>query len=122
MKVLLVEDNEAISKSMKRYLDMNGMSCQTESDGKNALDVIRLKQHDVIILDLAMPVFSGLDIFYELKNNGELCDHKIIINTATPIEPELKEDFFESGILDILFKPLNPRTLLCKLKSLEKNN
>ena len=120
MKVLLVEDNESISKSMKRYLDMNGMSCQTESDGKNALDVIRLKQHDVIILDLAMPGFSGLDIFYELKNNGELRDHKIIINTATPIEPELKEDFFESGILDILFKPLNPRTLLCKLKSLEK--
>ena len=62
MKILVVDDNESISSMLKKFLTIKGHDCTASQDGRNALDMMVREKFDVIILDLAMPEFTGYDI------------------------------------------------------------
>ena len=69
MKVLLIDDNETITEMMSKYLTAKGHQCSVTNDGRTGLTLINEKKFDVVLLDLAMPDFTGVDVIDELSKS-----------------------------------------------------
>src|SRR5947209_19844286 len=106
MRVLIIDDNEDVTEAISDYLESIGDSCTCLKDGKQGLEVIKKEGHnyDAIILDLAMPDFSGYDVLHSLKNERLLNPHNIILFTASSIPDKDAEAI---GVKTILRKPLS---------------
>jgi len=73
-------------------------------DSKEGLSSIRSGKHDLILLDMAMPVFSGLDILRSLKAENTVERTNIVIFTASS-DPKMYEEIRDSRVKEILKKP-----------------
>lgn len=116
MNILLIEDHIAISKALSKFLKINNINCIVANDGKNGLAQIKSNKWDAILLDLALPDFSGMDIINELENTGEIKDKNIIVYTASIFDHELKESILAKGVKDILLKPADPDIIVSTLR------
>ena len=72
MKILLVEDEQELSKSIQQYLNGNDFLCEPVNNVEDALEKITMYQYDCILLDLSLPDGNGFEILKKLKqiNNG----------------------------------------------------
>jgi len=106
MRVLIIDDNEDVTEAISDYLESIGDSCTSLNDGKQGLEVIKKEGHDydAIILDLAMPDFSGYDVLESLKNEMLIDPNNIILFTASSIPDKDAEAI---GVKTILRKPLS---------------
>ena len=92
MKILVVEDNIDISEVMSTFCGARkDIVCQVTNTGQEGLDRIRAEHFDLILLDLAMPDFSGFDVIKSLKQDGLLESKNIVIFTASSNQDLLKE-------------------------------
>ncbi len=93
MKVLPIDDNKDITEMVRLCLEsQEDVTCSIVYDGKTKLQSIREDTLDVILLDLAMPEFSGFDIFKALKNEDSLRFKNVLIFTVSSVtENELQE-------------------------------
>ena len=107
MKVLLIEDNETLSKMMSKYFRIKKVDCTVLNDGTEGLEQILSQKHDVVLLDLAMPDFSGYDIIDSLEKKGKLKEIKIIILTASSISDQDLENLVKRGVRAYLRKPVD---------------
>lgn len=107
MKVLLIEDNETLSKMMSKYFRIKKVDCTVLNDGREGLEQILEQKHDVVLLDLAIPDFSGYDIIDSLEKDGKLKGTKIIILTASSISDQDFVNFQKRGIRACLRKPVD---------------
>src|SRR5438445_5215036 len=112
MKALLIDDNEQITEMLAQYLTLKGYDCIISNDGKNGLDQILSKNYDIILLDIAMPEFSGIDVIETLEKKGMLRELKIIVLTASSVTDEEMADLLERGVLVTMKKPVNLSRLL----------
>ena len=112
MKVLLIEDNANISDMMAQYLTLKGYGCTIAHSGKDGLSQILSKNYDIIILDLAMPEFSGYDIIDSLEKKGKLKEQKIIVLTAFSLTEKDMKDLVNRGIRACLKKPVQLSEIL----------
>lgn len=80
--VLVVEDDPWIRSLMADLLDGEGYKVLQAADGQAGLDLARQLNPDVILLDLAMPEKSGLDVLHELKTGGPTQDIPVIVVSA----------------------------------------
>ena len=112
MKALLIDDNEQITEMLAQYLTLKGYDCTISNDGKNGLDHILSKNYDIILLDIAMPEFSGIDVIETLEKKGMLRELKIIVLTASSVTDEEMADLLERGVLVTMKKPVNLSRLL----------
>ncbi|MFB5615329.1 MAG: response regulator, partial [Candidatus Nitrosomaritimum yanchengensis] len=62
LEVLIIDDNEQITKMISSFLDMSNHECTVVNDGKEGLELVKTNQYDSIVLDLAMPEFDGYEI------------------------------------------------------------
>jgi DNA-binding response OmpR family regulator len=60
MKILVIDDSQEIAEALKFWLENQGVTVEVITDGSTGLDMIRNKQFDLILLDVAMPDFTGL--------------------------------------------------------------
>lgn len=104
MKILVIDDSQEIAEALKFWLENEGVTVEVITDGSTGLDMIRNKQFDLILLDVAMPDFTGLDVIDSLKNEGLLESKNIIIFTASS-DKNLFEMLKNSGVKGILKKP-----------------
>jgi CheY-like chemotaxis protein len=104
MKILVIDDSTEIAEALKFWLENEGVTVEVITDGSTGLDMIRNKQFDLILLDVAMPDFTGLDVIDSLKNEGLLESKNIIIFTASS-DKNLFERLKNSGVKGILKKP-----------------
>lgn len=111
MKVLLVDDNEEIADALSFYCESKQIDCDTVTDGKSGLSAILEGNYDLILLDVAMPEFSGLDVIESLKADGLLEKTNLVVFTASS-DSKLLEEIGNSGVKEILKKP-------CGLEDLE---
>lgn len=114
--VLVVEDNEINRFLIKKFLKKWGVSGDFAENGKEALDKIRHHAYDVVLMDIQMPVMSGLEATIAIRNM-EKQEHRqlpIIALTATILDQEL-EEIKKSGMNDYIAKPFSPDDLYRKL-------
>jgi CheY-like chemotaxis protein len=107
MKILLVDDNAEITEMVSFYLQSNGAECKVANTGRGGLEEIRRGKYDVVILDLAIPEFSGFDVFNALKKEGLIESNNIVIFTASSISEENVESMVRDGAKLVLRKPVS---------------
>lgn len=112
MKVLLIDDNESITEMMYKYLTGKGHECIVANDGRNGLTLIEQEKFDVILLDLAMPEFTGVDVIDHLYKNGKIEKHKIVLFTASSVTDEEVQKLMKKGAHSCLKKPVKLEVLL----------
>ncbi len=117
LNVLIIDDNEQITKMISTFLDMSNHDCTIVNDGKEGLELIKTKQYDSIVLDLAMPEFDGFKILDTLQDEDPSQISKIIILTASSISLETVKKFKELGVSSCLQKPVDIDQLLSKITS-----
>ena len=115
LNILIIDDNEQITKMISSFLDMSNHECTVVNDGKEGLESIKTKQYDSIILDLAMPEYDGYKILETLKTEDPTQLPKIIILTASNIPLDTVRRFKELGIASCLQKPVDIDQLLTKI-------
>ena len=111
MKILVVDDNEDIVELMKSLLESGGYDINTTTSGKECLNLILKEKFDIVLLDVTMPEFSGLDVIQSLKDSGNLDKNKIILFTAASISDDEIEKWIKMGVKNCLRKPFDPSTL-----------
>ena len=105
MKLLLIEDNEESIEVISFYCYSKGnIDFQVINNGKEGLEAIQKDDFDLILLDLAMPEFSGYDVVKALKEEGILESKNIAIFSASS-DRTLIEEMRKKGVKDILKKP-----------------
>lgn len=115
LKILIVDDNEQITKMLTTFLELKEHECTVANDGKEGLGLIKENRHDVILLDLAMPEFDGYAVIKDLEENNMLKDHKIIVFTASTITPEELDELVKRGVTTYILKPIDIDILHTKL-------
>ena len=114
-KVLIVDDDDAILKSLKRGLELENFLVDTAGGGREALDKIHNKPPDIIVLDINMPDIDGISVTQRLrKNNIQI---PICILSARD-ETTDRVIGLESGADDYLVKPFALQELLARLRAL----
>jgi DNA-binding response OmpR family regulator len=115
LNVLIIDDNEQITKMISSFLDMSNHDCTVVNDGKEGLELIKTKQYDSIVLDLAMPEFDGYEILETIQSEDPSQLRKIIILTASTVPIETVRKFKELGISACLQKPVDIDQLLSRI-------
>jgi CheY-like chemotaxis protein len=105
MKLLLVDDNEKITEVISFYCSSINVDCMVVNDGKEGVEIIR-KNNDfeLILLDLAMPDFSGVNVVNSLKEDGLLDSRNVVIINDSS-DHKMLEEIRKSGVKGILRKP-----------------
>ena len=81
-RVLLIEDEPNIIEAIRFILSREGWRVDTHSDGKTALEIIRTRAPDVVILDVMLPNRSGYDILHDLRGDEALEGLPVLMLTA----------------------------------------
>lgn len=115
MKILLIEDQVALSKSISGYLINEGHICETAMDYGAALAKINIYNYDCILLDLSLPGGDGMDILSELRKMKK-ADGLIIISAKDALDDKLKG--LTLGADDYLVKPFHLSELHARILSL----
>lgn len=117
MKILLCEDDEVMSFMVLTKLRKDGVGeIDHARDGKEAKEVIASKSYDLIILDIFMPFFSGLELIEYIRIERKL-KTPIIILSAEGSESTVLEAF-ELGADEFIAKPFSPAELIVRIKRL----
>lgn len=116
-KILLIEDDERLSKLIKKGLEENGFEVVLVYDGEMAIRLFDNAHFDLIITDLILPKMNGLDICKVIRKKGSKVP--IIMLTALGTTDD-KLEGFDAGADDYLVKPFDFRELHARIKTLLK--
>jgi len=112
MKILLIDDNQEITRPLSKFLTMKGHDCTVLNDGRNGLTLLEGNKFDVVILDLAMPKFSGYDVIDALEKSGKIKEQRIIVFSALSLEDDEMKELEKRGIYACIKKPIKLPPLL----------
>ena len=118
-KILIVEDDERIAKTISKGLGEKGFETEIAFDGKIGLKLAISGEFDLIILDLNLPELNGYQVAEGLRNSG--FQIPILMLTALG-ETEDKLEGFDKGADDYLVKPFDFRELLARINVLLKRS
>ena len=102
-KILLVEDDMALSAVYRSRLEIEGFDVREANNGEDALSATVEYRPDLILLDVMMPKISGFDVLDILRNTPETANVRIIMLTALS-QPKDKERAESLGVDDYLVK------------------
>lgn len=118
MRLLLAEDELALSKALKAILERNKYSVDAVYDGQEALDYLNAgNNYDGVILDIMMPKIDGIAVLKEIRAQGNLIP--VILLTAKS-EIDDKVLGLDAGANDYLTKPFHTRELLARIRAMTR--
>ena len=115
MKILVVDDDQAVRESLRRSLTFNGYAVDLAGDGVEAVDMIDEDRPDAVILDVMMPRRDGLEVCRILRSRGD--DLPVLMLTARDAVSE-RVAGLDAGADDYLPKPFALEELLARLRAL----
>jgi phosphate regulon transcriptional regulator PhoB len=116
MKILVVDDEPDLLELVRYHLVREGFSVDTVESGEYALQKIRSGDYSLIILDLMLPVISGLELCKIIRRDEKISKIPIIMLTAK-VEETDKVVGLEMGADDYVTKPFSPRELVARIKA-----
>lgn len=121
MKILHIDDNQAIRETFADVLSMMDMEVESIGNGRDGLNKILEESFDVILLDLTMPNFSGFDLIEELEKQGKT-PNNIFALSAMTLSNDQTDLLKKNGIAKILSKPIEVAVLTKEIKTFLKEN
>lgn len=115
-RILVVEDEADIAEILEYNLEREGFEVEVESRGDRALEKVRKRAPNLVLLDLMLPGLDGLELTRILKRNEATSDLPIIMLTAKGEEVD-RIVGLELGADDYLAKPFSPREVVLRVKA-----
>lgn len=115
-KIVLAEDNSTLSLLLKYRLEKEGYELLIAKDGKEAIDFVENQNPDLVLTDIMMPYYSGLEVISHMRNKLKKDTPVIIFSSAGQEEMVLKA--FSLGASDFMTKPFSPNELVIRVKRL----
>jgi two-component system, OmpR family, response regulator CpxR len=112
VKVLVVDDEEEFVDALAQRLEVRGFTVLTAFNGDDALDTVREKPVDVVILDVLMPGKDGIQTLKEIKQIKPLVEVIMLTGHATV---ETGIEGMKLGAYDYLMKPTDTEELVAKI-------
>jgi polar amino acid transport system substrate-binding protein/two-component system sensor histidine kinase EvgS len=113
--VMIVDDNAANRELAKTYLDGLGLDLCMASNGLSAVDMVRSRHIDLILMDLKMPVMDGVKATQQIKNDEALKSIPVIVLTADTTQAT-PQSIQAIGCNSVLLKPVDRESLLRELQ------
>lgn len=117
MRLLLAEDEKALSKALTAILERNNYSVDPVYDGQAALDYLSADNYDGLILDIMMPKIDGITVLKEIRSKGNLIP--VLLLTAKS-EVDDKVLGLDAGANDYLTKPFHSKELLARIRAMTR--
>lgn len=119
MRILLAEDERALSKAIIKIFELNKFSADAVYDGADALDYIQSGNYDVAVLDIMMPKMDGLTVLKKVRE----CGNRIpVIMLTAKSEIEDRVLGLDLGANDYLPKPFDSRELVARIRAVTRGN
>ena len=115
MKILVIEDEKALSDSICTYLKAQDYICESAADFKTAIEKTELYDYDCILLDITLPGGSGLSVLKELRENNKT-DGVLIISAKNSIDDKVSG--LTLGADDYLSKPFHLSELSARIAAI----
>jgi len=112
-RILIVEDEASFSEALAFLLTKEGFEVSVAEDGRKALDMFSAQGADLILLDLMIPVVSGVEVCRSIRTHSQV---PIIMLTAKDAEID-KVVGLELGADDYVTKPYSSRELIARIKA-----
>jgi two-component system alkaline phosphatase synthesis response regulator PhoP len=116
-RILVVDDDPAIVKVVRGYLEQVGYEVITAFDGERALQIVRHDRPDLVVLDVMLPNRDGWDITRSIRADAALAATPIILLTAR-VDDTDKIIGLELGADDYIAKPFNAREVVARVRAL----
>jgi two-component system cell cycle response regulator DivK len=113
--VLIVEDNELNMKLFRDLLEAHGYNTLEARTGPEALKLAEKHHPDLILMDIQLPEYSGLEVTQKIKDNKELANIPVIAVTAFAMKGD-EERIRQGGCEDYIAKPISVISFLEKVK------
>ncbi len=112
-KILIVEDERFISELYVRALTKAGYVVTVESDGRNALELAKSNQFDIILLDLMIPTMTGIDVLRQLRGPDQKpLKSKIVITTNLEQREDIRADIEKQADAYLVKAEITPKELV----------
>lgn len=115
--VLIVDDESYIVTSLSYVMKNAGFEVDSAGDGEEALEKVKAKAPDLVILDIMMPKLDGFEVCKQIRSNPDWNSVRIIMLTAKGRDSE-REKGLELGADDYLTKPFSTRDILQRAKDM----
>src|SRR5271163_4493493 len=119
MRVLLIEDDSAMARSIELMLRSEGFNVYTTDLGEEGLDLGKLYDYDIIVLDLNLPDMSGYDVLKKLRTSKVETPILILSGMA---EPDKKVKGLGFGADDYLTKPFDREELVARIHAIVRRS
>jgi DNA-binding response OmpR family regulator len=116
LRIVVAEDDTAISELLVHHLTHEGFRCTPTHDGPSTLRAIR-SGTDLVVLDVGLPVVDGFDIVRTLRREGRALP--VVMVTARSAEVD-RVIGLELGADDYVVKPFSPRELIARVRALAR--
>ncbi len=116
MRILHVEDTPEISQIFADILSTKNYDFDSISDSRAGLELAVYKDYDLILLDMCMPKYSGVDFLLDLKHRRSAEISKVVIVSALEMNPAHEQELLNLGIHSVLRKPIFAQGLLSQIE------
>jgi DNA-binding response OmpR family regulator len=113
-RILVVEDDPAVQKALRRLFETEGYAVEVQSDGRAALDSFQASPPSAIVLDLRLPKISGSDVCKTIKAISSTLPI-VVLSAASDVSDKVL--LLELGADDYVTKPFSPRELLARVRA-----
>jgi DNA-binding response OmpR family regulator len=114
--ILLVDDNPQNLQVLGKLLQEEKFEIEFAVNGEATLEWLKIKQFDLILLDLNMPGMNGFEVCKLIRSDNEMCEIPIIFLSAESERESILKGF-EVGAQDYVIKPFDSRELLARVKT-----
>jgi sigma-B regulation protein RsbU (phosphoserine phosphatase) len=114
--LLVVDDNEANREGLSRLLEQHGYLVAVSKDGRHALELLRQRAYDLVLLDVMMAGLSGLDVLKTLRTIRPAAELPVIMTTARGQSEDIVEAL-KLGANDYVTKPIDFPVLLARIQT-----
>lgn len=118
MRILLAEDEKALSKAIIKIFEKNNCSADAVYDGEDALIYLESGDYDVAVLDIMMPKMDGITVLKKIRANGNQIP-VLMLTAKSEIEDRVLR--LDCGANDYLPKPFDTRELLARIRSITRS-
>lgn len=112
--ILIVDDDVDILEALKIYLSKDEYQLLTARNGKDAVDIVKTEDVDLVLMDIMMPIMDGIKATKEIRN---LTNIPIIFLLTAKSEDQDKVNGLDIGADDYITKPFNPSEVLARVNS-----
>ena len=113
-RILVVEDDPAVQKALRRLFETEGYTVEVQSDGRAALESFQASAPSAVVLDLRLPKVSGRDVCKEIKALSPGLPI-VVLSAASDVSDKVL--LLELGADDYVTKPFSPRELLARVRA-----